>query len=81
MGQDSQDAWARVPNEIKFRNPCRSLVWIMITSIGFSMTAMRVPMVGGGGGIFLYGCVIDSMLLCSTVGRSALMKGHSLQRR
>ena len=50
MGQDSQDAWARVPNEIKFRNPCRSLVWVMITSIGFSMTAMGVPMVGGGGG-------------------------------
>ena len=49
MGQDSQDAWARVPNEIKFRNPCRSLVWVMITSIGFSMTAMGVPMVGGGG--------------------------------
>ena len=49
MGQDSQDAWARVPNEIKFRNPCRSLVWVMITSIGFSTTAMGVPMVGGGG--------------------------------
>ena len=29
VGPDSQDAWAGVPNEIKLRNPCRSLVWLI----------------------------------------------------